>query len=420
MAVSNRLAASRIVMLILLAYPILLLTVKGGMNGAFFLLVIVALFYLFRAPRPPAKELWDSYSIAFAAAMASPLVAVFLSQAYHGNLTPPAYDGPSRFLLAVPVFLALRQMEMRTFTALQYGLPLGALAALVSVLVIPRDWKDHPLASQFSNHIHYGDSALMLGILSVLSIHWAQRDRFPVLALKVCGLAAGLYLSAQSGARGGWAAIPVFVVLWVLLSRHPGKPWRKLAIGAASVTLVAVLSYAFVETVQDKANMIYSDLGNFVHGQKDTSLGIRLQLWGAALHLFAEYPVFGVGPGGFAQAMGPLSEGGIITQAAAGYGRGEVHSEILAKAAGLGIFGLLSILSVYFVPLAIFIRAARSAAGPARKAAFMGICFVVGFFIFGLSVEIFNLKMTAAFYSLTVAVLLAAAAHKGTSQESHV
>jgi O-antigen ligase len=38
----------------------------------------------------------------------------------------------------------------------------------------------------------------------------------------------------------------------------------------------------------------------------------------------------------------------------------------------------------------------------------MGMCLTLGFFVFGLSVETFNLKMTAAFYSLTVAVLLAA------------
>jgi O-antigen ligase len=41
----------------------------------------------------------------------------------------------------------------------------------------------------------------------------------------------------------------------------------------------------------------------------------------------------------------------------------------------------------------------------------MGICLVLGFFIFGLTVEIFNLKMTATFFAFTLAVLMAAATH---------
>jgi O-antigen ligase len=41
----------------------------------------------------------------------------------------------------------------------------------------------------------------------------------------------------------------------------------------------------------------------------------------------------------------------------------------------------------------------------------MGICLVIGFFIFGLTVEIFNLKMTATFFAFTLAVLMAVAMH---------
>ena len=41
----------------------------------------------------------------------------------------------------------------------------------------------------------------------------------------------------------------------------------------------------------------------------------------------------------------------------------------------------------------------------------MGMSVTLGFFVFGLTVETFDLKMTAAFYSLTVAVLLAITTH---------
>src|SRR5450631_464593 len=135
MAASNNPVINHIVMLTLLSYPILLLTVRGGMNGLLFLLAITSLFYLFCTPKSPTTRLWDNYSISFAIAMASPILAVFLSEAYHGIFSAPPFDGPSRFLLAIPVFLALRQSELHLITFLQYGLPLGALSTLLDAVI---------------------------------------------------------------------------------------------------------------------------------------------------------------------------------------------------------------------------------------------------------------------------------------------
>jgi hypothetical protein len=43
-----------------------------------------------------------------------------------------------------------------------------------------------------------------------------------------------------------------------------------------------------------------------------------------------------------------------------------------------------------------------------RKAGLLGLVFVSGFIVFGLTSEALNLTMATAFYALTVAVLLAA------------
>lgn len=409
MVANNNPVINRIVMLTLLSYPILLLTVQGGMNGLLFLLVVTSLLYLFRRPKSTTSSLWDNYSIPFAIAMASPIVAVLLSEVYHGALHAPPFDSPSRFLLAIPVFLALRQMNIRTLSFLQYGLPLGALSALFVAMTTWHNWEVNH--SYFVNSIHFGDMALILGFLSLFSINWEHRDRVSVLILKIFGFLAGLYLSIQSNARGGWVAFPILMFIW-WLSHHQENSWLKRIVAILFILLVALLGYELIGMVQHRMDSIYQDFADFHQGNKDTSIGIRLQLWQAACSLFSENPIFGVGPGGFAQMMTPLSNSGMLTPIAASYGRGEVHNEILAKAAELGIFGVLSIVSVYVIPLMIFIRSMRSRVSQEKVAALMGICLVMGFFIFGLTVEIFNLKMTVAFYSLTLAVLLAAATHK--------
>jgi O-antigen ligase len=106
---------------------------------------------------------------------------------------------------------------------------------------------------------------------------------------------------------------------------------------------------------------------------------------------------------------------GLLTREGAQTGHSEVHSEILLHMVSLGTFGLASIISIYVAPLIFFVRAAAagSVAPPGvQSAGFVGTCFVASFLVFGLTIEIFNLKLIATFYSLTVAVLLAAAARK--------
>ena len=186
------------------------------------------------------------------------------------------------------------------------------------------------------------------------------------------------------------------------------------------VGLIGLCAYLFVDPIHQRLWMIYSDLTLFTSGNVDTSIGVRLQLWKAAFHLIAENPFLGVGADGFGQAMDALSASGFITPDAAGLGKGEVHNEILAQTVRFGIFGLCSILAIYFVPFYLFLRAAKSGTHQQNGAAMMGMCVTLGFFVFGLTVETFDLKMTAAFYSLTVAVLLAVAIHKPGLSENNL
>ena len=78
-------------------------------------------------------------------------------------------------------------------------------------------------------------------------------------------------------------------------------------------------------------------------------------------------------------------------------------------------------MSIYFVPFYFFLKAVKSdsAQRPARLAAMMGMCVTLGFFVFGLTVETFDLKLTAAFYSLTIAVLLAVSYNRRYSEQIH-
>ena len=400
--------------IILLIYPALFFLKQGGMNGALFLIAIAALVLMTASPKTNGKTLDDS-AIVFILAMSSGLIVTLISQLYHQDLSARYFDSASRFLLAVPVLLALRATSMRTLAIVQYSFPLGAISSLAAVMIANPSAR-YNASTSYLNHIHLGDVALLLGFLSAFSIDWVKRDRLAVRMLKMSGLVAGLIISVLSSARGGWIAIPVFLGVFAYF-HIKGNFLIRVALATVLFGVVGLLGYLFVEPIHQRLGMIYSDLTSFTSGNVDTSIGIRLQLWKAAFRLIAENPIFGVGADGFGKAMDALSASGFITPVAAGYGKGEVHNEILAQTVRSGIFGLCSILAIYFVPFFLFLRAARSGTPQQKGAAMMGMCVTLGFFMFGLTVETFDLKMTAAFYSLTVAVLLAAAIHEPGSSE---
>lgn len=387
---------------LLLLYPSLMFAVKGGMNGSFLLLLLLSAGVLVWRPRNMPVVVWNREMTLYLLAMAALPAAIFLSQSYHHHYSGHPYDAASRFLLAVPIFMLLRRIRFDVVAWVQYGFP---LAAIVGCLMIK------PIAMRSGiatlDLIHFGDFELILGVLSVFTINWTGRDALLVRSLKILGFLAGMYASIASGSRGGWLALPVFLLIFIYF-RYGKISLKAIMAMSLMLAMAGLLAYTLSQKIHHRVDEVASDLAAFQQGNPDTSTGVRLQLFKAAAVIAIQNPTFGVGPEGFALEMEPMKKAGKITPLAAELGKGEVHNELLSKAAGLGIFGLIAMLSVYLVPLRIFHHAMRSASVQVRQAGMLGLVFVSGFMIFGLTVETLNLTMAAAFYGLTVAVLLAA------------
>lgn len=341
-------------------------------------------------------------------AMASPLAAVLISEIWHAAVVPSTLDSPSRFLAAVPLFLVLRRALPRTLAWSDLSFALGALASLAILLIAPQGAGNDRVSSQFLNAIHYGDIALILGALAILSLNWWRKDGLPVRSIKIAGLIAGLAASVLTGSRGGWIAVPVVAVL-ILYVRGRGKSRRwKVLLPLAIVAILAGI-FAFSPAARDRVGDISSDLMLYKHGQRDTSFGIRLQLYEAAVKIVTSHPVLGLGAHGFHDSMQSFADAGGLTPMAAQLGRGETHNQFFAYLTDYGIVGGLALLSIYVVPGVIFWKRLNAPTGPASRAALMGLTFVVAFWIFGLTVETFDLKTTVSFYATMIAILAALA-----------
>ena len=394
----------------LLTYPALTLLLNGGASAISIAAAVISLALLL-APKPwtgLTSIQWDRMDKKFCLAMACPLAAVLIGEMWHAAVVPSTLDSPSRFLAAAPLFLVLRQARPRTLGWSDLSFALGALASLAILLIAPENSGIGRLSSRFLNPIHYGDIALVLGALSILSLNWWRKDGLPVRTIKVAGLIAGLAASVLTGSRGGWIAVPVIAAL-ILYARGRGKSrrWKVLLPLGIIAILAGVL--VFSTAARNRVNDISSDLMLYKQGQRDTSLGIRLQLYEAAAKVVESHPLLGLGAHGFRDSVQPLADAGVLTPSAAQAGRGETHNQFFAYLTDYGIVGGLALLSIYVVPGAIFWKRLNAPTGPANRAALMGLTFVVAFWIFGLTVETFDLKLTVSFYATVVAILAALA-----------
>lgn len=349
-------------------------------------------------------------------ALVLPFFAILLVEILHGRIVANTLDSPLRFLLATFVFLGLRRIVdvMPKWTDLSFAT--GASAAALMAWYSTGEILSVRAASSFLNPIHFGDIAVLLGVLSVVSIHWLSRDKPWTVAFKLVGAAAGCYASWASQSRGGWIVLPVLLVVWLMWRNQPLSAARRAAIGVVVAVLLAATFSSHV--VRERFEMIRSDLINLSAGNPNTSTGVRLELWKVAGKLIGQHPLLGLGAHGYRNAMPAMATSGELTPLAAELGKGEVHNQVLAYFADYGLLGLLSILSVYLGPAIFFVHSARLRRGRIEnRAALMGLMTAVAFAVFGLTVETFNLKVTVAFYATMLALFAAFAYPVGSSDD---
>ena len=397
------------VMLLLLSYPTLMLTLKGGMNTAFILLLLLTLLVAIKRPKELLAVVWRRDWTLYLLAMTGMTVAIVLSQLANQKFGGHAHDAATRYWLAIPIFLLLQRMDLTVFKVLQFTFPIAAIVGfLLANNIVGNVYIDLSGRVGISSIdlIHFGDFELLFGVISLLSINWFGRDVMPLRGLKVLGFTAGVLTSFATGSRGGWVAIPVFIGLFIYFSAHknPGRLIRATGLAVIiSCTLLITMNNLVVQRFFETTN----DVTTFDKGNRDTSTGIRLQLYKAATDVFIRHPIFGVGPEGYAGEMQSLMDAGKLTPLAADLGRGEVHNDLLSKAAGMGIFGVLAMLAIYLVPFYLFLKVRKSSVAMVKRATLIGAVFIAGHAVFGLTVEFLNLALATAFYSFTVAVLLA-------------
>jgi O-antigen ligase len=182
------------------------------------------------------------------------------------------------------------------------------------------------------------------------------------------------------------------------------------------VVLVAAgfVIYAF----NPRFTEIVGEVQEFLHGgPRDTSIGIRMQLWEASLHLFRQHPWVGIGFSNFHQALHNLVDQGLITDYVEAH-FGEPHNDLVAAMVGYGTLGLLAMTALYWLPALWFYRRMGSLSPRVRVAARVGLLLCLGYPAFSLTEMMFRNMRSVPIYSTLLVILVSLAREPEPREES--
>lgn len=317
-------------------------------------------------------------------------------------------DRPSRFILALPVMLLLLKLVGRV-QWLWFGVVLGAILAF-TLAVYERSVLGFGRAQGSQHPIMFGNIGMMLGLISfVSSMYFLAKKRYLWLALGIVGGLCGIGASVLSASRGGWVALPLigFFLLWqsrFLLG-------KKTLVGAlaTSVFLIVVAVAAPQTGIKDRIDEAVSDVVKYDTGvDKKTSVGLRFEMWKAALIMFKSSPFIGVGEYGSVSVKAKIVEEGTVSKEVLGYSH--AHNEYI-NALGLnGIVGFIFLMGIYLIPLKLFLKKIRQYPENwnVKSYAMAGALVPMSYMDFGLSQVMFSHNIGVMMYAFPIVYFWAA------------
>jgi O-antigen ligase len=385
--------------------PAVNLVWRGGTGYCFFAIFALALGAAVANRRMPGYFSGLRTYRWFTIGMLAFVVAIAVQQALFGYWLPRQFDALSRFVLALPVFLLLRQLPSRHLRVIGWGCAAGALAVGIWALVDQPagGWTDaNRLNNSYTNAIPFGDTALLLGFLSVFTLGWDKPRDWRVLGIRLLALVGGGYASYLSGSRGGWLAVPVFVVL--LAMQYQWYAQKKRLLIATLAIVIGAGALLSTERVQKRLGEVTNDVSMMHQGEDYTSVGLRFQLWNASGLIFMHHPVYGVGKGRLVDELGLLAKRGEVK---AEIVNERAHSDFFSTLAEMGAIGVMCLLLFYFGISVYFWRHRLSSDPSIRAASYAGLAVATSTVIFGLTIDVLVPIMVTVLLALLVATFLA-------------
>ena len=384
------------------------LVLKGTATTALFLLGLICVFQIAKAPRHYFVARGSQFWVIILCLLA-PFLAEVLAQAGRGSFILSSLDGPSRAILAAGIFVYLSKKDCANLlSALSNGSAVGIVLVFLYLQIFPEYYWDDRAATYFVDPITLPCYTVVLMGLYLFGDYLKIPKNVSNFAKLLISILA-IYIAIESQSRSSWVAGIALLVVYALYS------FRGSLTKQISATLVIAFGifaiFTFSDVVSDRASVALEGLVSFVEegGGQQSSAGQRMVLLLIDLELIKDNLFFGVADGAmptyeYLQSSIPSINEKIYDIKALAGSHAEVSAQLVRKGLFLGGFALWGL---FLYPLYLISCKLRvwSAADQPLAAGIYGV--LVPVFFSGLTIQVFNLKMTISFYMLCLAIFLA-------------
>lgn len=374
------------------------ITLPPGAAGGLILL-ICSVAFLIHGRSGLTSQLLAKGEFWFLGSMALyPIMVMFNALIFVESVDWRYFDNPSRFLMALPVYWAIRKSRA-TPDALVKGSIVGAVAAgLLSgyqYVIL-----DDPRPRGFGNPIGFSGIVFIMVCMSLLPISLSRTWR----RLRVLGVGLGIAAVIFANSRGTYIAIPILI--WMMGGWYCGHV-RGTRIWFALIALVVTGILLVIPYSKERiVNQTFNELSNLHESDpKKTSIYVRLERWKGAWILWKEHPWFGVGVGRYWPEMQVLQHQGEVGNIQTP-GGDHAHSNYLYLMAEMGVSGILP----YLLLLTCIYMIGHQCCH--RRLDGIGVMlqiFVVGQGIYSLTDTLFAINYTCTFFVMIAVMLVALA-----------
>jgi len=368
----------RIVYLLIFLFPIAGMSVRHWITNIFNLLVIIALFTLRKPRKPLLKE--EKYFLWICVAYFS--IFIISSLANGWGETQTHYLGTElRFIMVIPLYLLLRRYSDCS-TWLLRGAILGGFflfgQAYYDVYILGKStaW------GIYSKNI-IGPFAVLIGYFSLYFI-WQNFKELnkPALLFILLSIIAALGSAGLSGSRGAYVGFIITGLACVMFFSRPRWMFTSLAV----MSLVAFLFYQNLVIVENGVDLSINEVQRYFKaedhtkdGSSHTSTGVRLEMIRTGILFVRDNPLTGIGPGNYTKSTKRYIEDGKASPAIGQFSN--PHNSFMEAATAKGLFGLLTLLLLFYYPTFIYIKNYKTC----KPTAVLGLIHIIALSTFSLT-----------------------------------
>lgn len=311
-------------------------------------------------------------------------------------------DMPSKFVGFSLLLFFLMRYPVRyqlLFLGINLAAIIGGIVAIGHVYYLNYD-----AAFTYMMKIQTGDIAMSLGLLSGLITLYYQEKKSPWVYFSALATLLGVGASFLSETRGAWVCLPLLLIyaLW----RYRCRIGYKMYLIIGGVVVFFVIYFFYINPIPRIQHAI-SDITHYAQDNKNTSVGIRFELWKSAVYSWQEKPFLGWGEQAIFSSQVEQAKQGLI-DAIIPEKQFHAHNQYFEELSRRGLVGVLAFLSLLCIPLVAFYQTRQQQSPEIKLLANMGILHIFLISTYCLTQAFFAHHSGVIFYLLILVTIAAA------------